>query len=127
MPGTCATTSTLACAPDLLFQSAGPWTEVAGNGDANVDPGERWSVGVTLLNAGTLQATVAQATLSANGVEVCNNPGNFGTLPPGGTASYAYIVAVSTTFAQDYGCGSAASFSVAGKTCAEASPACIAP
>lgn len=122
-PGSCATASTLACAPLLVYEANGPWVPVAGDGDGAVEPGERWSVPLTLRNAGTLSATSAVASLSAAGVTVCNNPGSFGTIPPGATATASFLVAISTTFAQDYGCGSAATFAVVGKSCAEADPA----
>lgn len=121
--GSCASAATLSCSPNLVFSSVGTWTQVAGDGDGSVEPGERWSVPVTIRNAGTLQATLASASLSANGVQVCNNPGSFGTLAPGATATASFLIAISTTFATDYGCGAAASFSLTGKSCAEATPA----
>lgn len=122
-PGSCATASTLSCTPLLLYEANGPWAPVAGDGDSYVEPGERWSVPVTLRNAGTLSATSAVASLSAAGVTVCNNPGSFGSIPPGATATAWFLVAISTTFAMDYGCGSAATFAVVGKSCDEANPA----
>jgi len=66
--------------PELTAQLAGTPTQVCGNGDAKVDPGERWSVPVRLSNNGTTDAPAGAFALFA--------PTN--SMPPFGPNAFGY-------------------------------------
>jgi len=108
------------CGPALDFDSRGSFAEVLGDGDAFLEPGEAWSVPVTLRNIGSASATAAHASLSVAGATVCDSSASFGTLAPGETASASYTFVISPAFSP---CGGQLSFSVTAKSCAEATPA----
>ncbi len=108
------------CAPNIVYQSASNWTQVTGDGDANYEKGEKWSVQVTLANNGTADATNVFADLQGNGITVCNNPGIFNNIAQGGTSSYTYQFVISPSFTP---CGGTIGFDVANKACAELTPA----
>jgi hypothetical protein len=84
----------------VMFDSTGAPVEVCGDGDALVEPTERWSVAVTLRNSSPAPASNVRADLvpsagSRNPATVSGNPGSFGTIPAaGGTAaaSFEFIV-----------------------------------
>jgi hypothetical protein len=38
------------------------------------------------------------ANLTGNGIQVCNNPGVFGTISAGGTASYEFEILIDSNF-----------------------------
>ncbi|MFK8010392.1 MAG: M36 family metallopeptidase, partial [Marinicellaceae bacterium] len=48
-------------APDIVVQNTGTMTQMCGNDDAFVDPGERWSIPVTVQNNGFVSANNAHA------------------------------------------------------------------
>jgi hypothetical protein len=108
------------CTAVILYQSHGAFTEVTGDGDANFERGEKWSVAVTLVNDGPAGATNVTAQLSGVGIRVCNNPGTFGTMPMGGTATYTFEFFISPAFSP---CGGPIAFNVVNKTSAEKTPA----
>jgi len=105
------------CGPSLDFESWGPFAEIEGDGDAFLEPGERWSVPVTLRNGGKATATQARASLVAPGATACEDSVSFGTLQPGAAAAAAFTFAIPPSFTP---CGGTISFSVRGKSCAEA-------
>ncbi len=92
---------------DLTFESADNLTEQCGDGDALVEPGEQWSVDVSLINdtEATAVNTVADLTVNAGGVQatVSGNPGMYGTLAPkaSATQSYSFIVDPAATCVDD--------------------------
>ena len=65
---------------NVVYDSWASLTELTGDGDAFVDQGEKWSVDVTLVNAGNMDATNVEADLSGSGMTVCDNPGVFGDM-----------------------------------------------
>jgi len=108
------------CGPSLEFDSVGPLFEVAGDGDTSLEPGEKWSVGVVLRNAGSAAATGSHAAITSPGASVCAEPVAFGTIAAGATSSATVPFVVSPGFAP---CGGALTFDLSGKTCDELSPA----
>jgi uncharacterized repeat protein (TIGR01451 family) len=64
-------------------------SQVAGNGDAFVDPGEDWRLSITLHNAGGAAAQTISATLSTStpGVGLTNAVSTYPDLAPGGSAA----------------------------------------
>ncbi len=64
------------------------WTEVAGDGDAFIDPGESWALDLQVRNVGTLEATAAAATLTSTSalVTVVAGQAGFGDVATGATA-----------------------------------------
>jgi hypothetical protein len=118
--GTCSSATTVACAPNIVYQSSGSWTEIAGNGDANYDRGEKWSVQVTLTNSGNLNATNVTAVLAGNGITVCNNPGSYGAIAISATATFTFQFVIDSGFTP---CGGSVGFDVTTKTCTEQTPA----
>jgi hypothetical protein len=108
------------CVQDIKYASSSSFTEITGDGDAYFERGEKWSVNVTLRNDGLQNATNVQTDLAGNGISVCNNPGTFGNIPSGGTATYTYPFVVSPTFLP---CGGGVGFDVINKICTERNPA----
>jgi hypothetical protein len=79
-----------------------PLAEVCGDGDAVVEPGEEWDVTVQ-LKSNICPATDVRANLELSPTSdvistVSNNPGLFGNIPAGGTATYAYRFQVDPVF-----------------------------
>ncbi len=64
-------------------------TQVAGNGDAFIDPGEDWKFDITLGNTGGLTAYGIVATLTSvtPGVVVTSGPVAYPNIAPGGNAT----------------------------------------
>ena len=64
-------------------------TQIAGNGDANVDPNEDWKLDIALNNTSATSANALSATLTSNtpGVVVTSGAVAYGTLAGGGSAS----------------------------------------
>lgn len=52
--------------PQLIASSAGAPSQACGNNDANIDPGERWSLPVRLLNQGDGALSAGHALFAAN-------------------------------------------------------------
>jgi alpha-tubulin suppressor-like RCC1 family protein/fibronectin type 3 domain-containing protein len=118
--GTCASVTTAVCAPNIVFQSAGVLTQITGDDDEWYEKGEKWSVPVTLANAGNIMATNVTAALSGDQVTICNTPGTFGNIPAGGTASFIFEFVISDSFSP---CGGSIGFDISGKTSSELTPA----
>jgi hypothetical protein len=73
-----------------------PMVELCGDGDTVVESGEEWEVTVQ-LKSNICAATDVRANLDLSTVTdvlatVQNNPGLFGDIPAGGTATYGYII-----------------------------------
>jgi hypothetical protein len=85
-----------AVAYDASFDPVTTLAEDCGDGDAVVEPGERWSATVRLENtSATCNATSVLAALEVNAgsvvaATVCNNPGMYGDIPASGTATFTY-------------------------------------
>ena len=85
---------------DSSFNPATTLTQVCGDGDGVVEPGEEWQVTMRLKNTGNQTATNAAANLTVNAgsavaATVTGNPGAFGTVANGGgtsTATYRFVV-----------------------------------
>jgi len=107
------------CTPYINYSSSS-FTQIQGDGDNYFELGEKWAVSVTLKNDGLSNATGVKATLSGNGITVCNNPGNFGSIPSNGSASYTYEFVISQNFSP---CGGTIGFDITNKICNEKSPA----
>lgn len=107
-------------APAIVYQSRGPFAELTGNGDQYFDKGEKWSVPVTVINSGNMPATNVTCELAGNGISVCDGPGVYGTIPPGGTATCSHDFYISPAFSP---CGGQVSFGIVNKSCLELSPA----
>jgi trimeric autotransporter adhesin len=110
-----------ACVPNIVYLSHGAFTAVDTNGNAPMEAGEKWSVQVTLQNTGNTDAANVTASLSGmtagDGITVCNNPGTFGTIVAGGTASYTYTFIVnSAKWYGTYACGTNLTFNVVSKS-----------
>ena len=84
-------------APVIDYQSFSNFTEIAGNGDGGFNKGEKWSVQVTLKNNGDATATNVTADLAGNDILICNNPGVYGNISVGATATYTYEFVLSQT------------------------------
>jgi N-acetylneuraminic acid mutarotase len=108
------------CIPEIIYDSKGSFTEVTGDGDGNFEKGEKWKVSVTVRNSGNTPATNVVANLTGNGIQVCNNPGVFGTIPAGGTASYEFEFLIDSNFSP---CGGYVDFGLINKQCVEKTPA----
>ncbi len=93
---TCDTTPRPDAGCGVVFDHFDNLVELCGDGDALVEPTERWSVDVTLRNstASSSVNTVADLVPSAssrNAASVTGNPGSYGTLAAnGGTGTVAY-------------------------------------
>jgi hypothetical protein len=84
----------------VVFDHAGNFVEQCGDGDAVVEPTERWAVDVTLRNSTATPSVATTADLvvsdgSRNPASVSGNPMAFGTLAAAGgtaTATYEFVV-----------------------------------
>ena len=110
----------VSCIPNIIFDENSSFTEVTGDGDSYFEKGEKWKVGVTVRNSGNTPATNVVANLTGNGIQVCNNPGVFGTIPAGGTASYEFEFLIDYNFSP---CGGYVDFGLINKQCFEKTPA----
>ncbi|UCF81447.1 MAG: hypothetical protein JSV08_03295, partial [Acidobacteriota bacterium] len=85
-------------AQDAGFDPLPTLTELCGDGDLIVEPGERWQITVQLYNqcftANNVKADLAVNPGSAVAAGVCNNPGVYGNIPAGGTAQFTYSFVV---------------------------------
>lgn len=84
----------------VVFDHYGNLVQRCGDGDALVEPTERWAVDVTLRNSTAAPATAVTAELalaasSRNPAAVSESPASFGTIAAGGgtaTATYEFVV-----------------------------------
>jgi len=120
--GACSTTTTV-CLPNIVYLSHGVPAQITGDGDGNAEPGEKYSVVVTLRNTGDAGATAVTAQLAGNGITVCNNPGLYGAMAVGGTAVYTFEFVIDDDFEASFGCGTDIGFDIVTKTCTELTPA----
>ncbi len=104
----------------ISYDSHSNFTEVTGNGDSYFEKGEKWKVSVTVRNSGNTPATNVVANLTGNGIQVCNNPGVFGTISAGGTGSYEFEFLIDSNFSP---CGGYIDFGLINKQCVEKTPA----
>jgi lysyl endopeptidase len=65
-------------APNIVATASAP-TQVCGNGNAGMDPGERWSLPVTLTNSGPVALAAGSHALFANGSAGSALPGLIGS------------------------------------------------
>jgi hypothetical protein len=85
-------------APGVQWLSTGTPVQVCGDGDVVVEPGEEWSVPVTVNNVGNAAATAANASVSVVGspstVQLTQPLVSWGAVAAGGqaTASFAFYV-----------------------------------
>ena len=118
---TCTRTGTIVVGSGgVVFQSRGAFTEMTGDGDSYFEPGEKWSVPITVFNDHETGLTDISAILSGNGVTVCNPTGSFGTIAAGGTGTYAYSFVIDDDFTP---CGGNINFNLGSKACTELTPA----
>ena len=106
-----------ACLPNIVYQSTGTWTEIYGNMNGAIDPGETWDVQVSLTNTGLADATNVQASLTATGATFCTGTNTYGAIPISGSVSATFRFVVDTAFT----CGNSLSFNVVNKTSSEGS------
>ncbi len=90
---------------------AGNLTESCGDGDQVVEPGERWSVEVTVANTGSQVAATTQAEVTVQGspgaVVITSGPLQFGSVPAGGQVTTPFEFLVDPSFTP---CGEAVTF-----------------
>ena len=118
--GTCSSVTTSVCAPNIAFQAIGAYVQITGDSDSYFEKGEKWLVPVTVTNSGNIPATNVMANFTGNGITVCNNPGIFGTIEAGGSASFTFEFLIDSDFTP---CGGNINFNLGSKTCAELTPA----
>ncbi len=98
--------------PVVLYDSVGlPFTEVDGDGDGNVEPGETWSVSPMLRNVGSGLADQVQARLatSSPGITILDaSPQSYGDILPGIAAGPPALIRF--TVDPSVGCGNLAGF-----------------
>lgn len=93
----------------VVFDHFGNLVEQCGDGDAVVEPTERWAVDVTLRNSTAAPSVGTTADLvvsggSLNPASVIGNPMAFGTLAASGgtaTATYQFVVGPGATCIED--------------------------
>lgn len=105
--------------PYLVFNGINNVVEVTGDGDANFDRGEKWSIEVLIKNVGNVTATNSTAVLSSSGVGVCVSQKGFGTIGVNcvGSATFEFVIPT------DALCGDVVSFDLTNKSCVESTPA----
>ncbi|HPR63721.1 MAG TPA: hypothetical protein PK014_05815 [Thermoanaerobaculia bacterium] len=92
--------------PDIDYDFYSGYTWIEDDGDGMMEAGEKWQIVVTLRNNGGSPATDILASLSGEGLTVCNNPGTYGTLAPGETASYLFeFIPDPTYWYKSHSCG----------------------
>jgi hypothetical protein len=100
--------------PIVLYDSVDvPYVEIDGDGDANVEPGETWSLRPRLRNAGsaTAEGVTARIVPATPGIVVLDpSPRVYGDIAPGATAVPA--AAVVFTVDPSIPCGTVARFDV---------------
>jgi len=110
-----------ACKPDIVYLSHGAFTPVDAKSGSLMEAGDQWSVEVTLKNQGPVDAADVKASLSGmgagDGITVCNNPGTFGTIPAGGTATCTYVFVLDPNkWYAPYTCGTDLTFNIVSKS-----------
>lgn len=63
-------------APDIQFDGQASYTQLCGNNDNNIDPGERWRAQITAQNVGSQAATGTYLMLDSQPSQVNDNFGN---------------------------------------------------
>ncbi len=63
-------------APDIQFDGQASYTQLCGNNDNNIDPGERWRAQITTQNVGSQAATGTYLMLDSQTSQVSDNFGN---------------------------------------------------
>ena len=100
--------------PIVLYDAVElPYTQIDGDGDANVEPGETWTVTPRLRNAGSATAggVTARIVPTTPGIVLLDpTPRSFGNVAPGATATPS--TAVAFTVDPSATCGSSAHFDV---------------
>ena len=100
--------------PIVIYDSVDvPYTQIDGDGDANVEPGETWAVTPRLRNAGSATAVGVTARIvpTTPGIVLLDPaPRSFGSVAPGATATP--VAAVAFTVDPAATCGSVAHFDV---------------
>ncbi|UCF81376.1 MAG: PKD domain-containing protein, partial [Acidobacteriota bacterium] len=86
---------------DTGFDPTTTLAQVCGDGDLIVEPGEEWQATVQLINSAACTVNNVKADLTVNpgsavAAAVCNNPGDYGNIPAGGTAQFTYSFVVDT-------------------------------
>jgi len=89
----------LDCPPVVSYAGHGIFTKDCTDGDDVIEPGEIWSVAVSLTNTGGNPATNTTATLSISGTSavqasILNNPGTYTTINPLATVDYIFQFSV---------------------------------
>jgi hypothetical protein len=85
-------------APSVLYVETTVATEICGDGDAAVEPGEEWSVELVVENVGSLDAQSTQVALSIQGdpqtVELGEDVLDLGVVASGAqkTASFSFLI-----------------------------------
>lgn len=99
--------------PQAFLDDGTPvYTQVGGDGDAFVEPGEDWSVTVPLTNVGGVAATAISATLTSStpGVVILSGNSTYPDLAPTATANNDTPYLFTTTAA--LGCGTVIDFTL---------------
>jgi len=93
---------------NVAYASTGTATQLCGDDDAVIEPGEIWSVPVTLTNTGNASATSVVASFApgagSSGLTVQTPTVSYGTISTGGTASGTVQFLVDMSFSP---CGAA--------------------
>ncbi len=87
----------------VAYASTGSPVETCGDGDATVEPGERWTVPVTVSNTGNRDATSAHAQVTVAGgvagASMVDGTLDFGTVAPGADATGFFEFGIEPGFA----------------------------
>jgi PKD domain len=98
-------------APSVVYVGTTGATEICGDGDAAIEPGEEWSVELVIENVGNLDAQATQVALSVQGdpatVELGDDVLDVGVVTPGAQAAVSFSFLVDATFEP---CGTAILF-----------------
>jgi len=108
-----------ACVPRIVYNSNLAPVALEEDGDEIMEAGEKWSISVTVREAdGLAGARAVLGSLDGDGITVCNNPGDFGNVGPGGTSSeYVFeFVVDSAEWYDTYACGQSIGFDLTAKS-----------
>ena len=100
-------------APSVVYVSTIGATEICGDGDAAVEPGEEWHVELLVENIGDLASQMTQVALSVQGspptVTLVNDVVDLGVVDSGAQAFASFSFVVESAFAP---CGAAIHFDI---------------
>lgn len=100
-------------APSVVYVSTIGATEICGDGDAAVEPGEEWSVELLVENIGDLASQMTQVALSVQGspptVTLVDDVIDLGVVASGAQAFASFSFVVESAFAP---CGAAIHFDI---------------